>query len=407
MSTMASKSDTVEPAPAKDIVIKKKKRILFGITKANWGGAQRYVFDLATHLPADKFEIIVMGGAAGLLKEKLMSAGIRFIEIAELDKDISFLREPRVFWQILKAIRAEKPDILHLNSPKMAGMGTLAGRMAGVAWIVVTIHGWSFHERRFFAIKLLIAFFSWMTALMAHQTILITEKDLRTAKFLPPYKKGKYRLVHNGIGALELQDDASSTRENLKQIIARLYPDKAGALDEPIWIGTLAELTPNKDPATLVRAAAGLPWRIPVIIIGDGGEREKLIMLIKKLGAEDQILLAGFIPEAARLLSAFTIFVLSSIKEGLPYALLEAGQRGLPVIATNVGGIPDIIEHEMSGILVPAQNAAEMREAIIHLAGDPARRKRLGAALQKKVAHKFGISRMVRETLAVYNQQEL
>ena len=206
-----------------------------------------------------------------------------------------------------------------------------------------------------------------MTALMAHQTILITEKDLRTAKFLPPYKKGKYRLVHNGIGALELQDDASSTRENLKQIIARLYPDKAGALDEPIWIGTLAELTPNKDPATLVRAAAGLPWRIPVIIIGDGGEREKLIMLIKKLGAEDQILLAGFIPEAARLLSAFTIFVLSSIKEGLPYALLEAGQRGLPIIATDVGGIPEMLADNINGLLVKPANAHDLAEKITKL----------------------------------------
>jgi len=404
---MASKSDTVEPAPAKDIVIKKKKRILFGITKASWGGAQRYVFDLATHLPADKFEIIVMGGAAGLLKEKLASTGIRFIEIAELDRDISFSSEPRAFWRILKTIRAEKPDILHLNSPKMAGLGALAGRIARVPQIVTTIHGWTFNERRFFAIKLLIAFFSWMSALMAHQTILITEKDLRTAKFFPPYKKEKYRLVLNGIAALESQDDAASARENLKQIMARLYPDKIAALDEPIWIGTLAELTPNKDPATLIRAAASLPWRIPVIIIGDGGEREKLVRLIKQLGAEDRVFLAGFIPEAARLLSAFTIFVLSSVKEGLPYALLEAGQRGLPVIATDAGGIPDIIEHEMSGILVPVRNAAEIREAIIHLAGDPARRKRLGAALQKKVAHKFGISRMVRETLAVYNQQEL
>src|SRR3989344_6175253 len=98
----------------------------------------------------------------------------------------------------------------------MAGMGTLAGRMAGVAWIVVTIHGWSFHERRFFAIKLLIAFFSWMTALMAHQTILITEKDLRTAKFFPPYKNERYRLVLHGIAAFASPDDDASARGNLK-----------------------------------------------------------------------------------------------------------------------------------------------------------------------------------------------
>ncbi len=394
-----------EHAPAQDIVLKAKKKILFGITKANWGGAQRYVFDLATRLAADKFEIIVMGGAAGLLKEKLTSAGIRFIEITELDRDVSFARELKAFWRILKIIRAEKPDILHLSSPKMAGLGALAGRIARVPRVVVTIHGWSFNERRFFAVKLLIAFFSWITALLAHQTILITQKDLRSARFFPFSQKEKYHLVQNGIAAFESPGDAEASRKELRQIIEKLRPGRTGALDEAIWIGTLAELTPNKDLETLIRVAANLPWQIPIIIIGDGGEREKLAMLVKKLGAEDRVFLAGFIPEAAHLLAAFTIFVLSSFKEGLPYVLLEAGQHGLPVIATNVGGVPDIIEHEVSGILVSSRDADELQKAVLHLAGDPTKRKRLGAALRKKVAHQFGIFRMVRETLTVYNQE--
>ncbi|MBI2096604.1 MAG: glycosyltransferase [Candidatus Sungbacteria bacterium] len=125
-----------------------KRKILFGVTKAGWGGAQRYVFDLITNLPPDKFKVSVMAGAPGLLQNRLETAGIRFIPVSGLGRDIAWLKELEALFGILTAIRKEKPDVLHLNSPKMSGLGAFAGRLLGVPRIIVTVHGWSFAEDR-------------------------------------------------------------------------------------------------------------------------------------------------------------------------------------------------------------------------------------------------------------------
>src|SRR3989344_323690 len=103
-----------------------KKKILFVITKSNWGGAQKYVFDLATNLPKEEFEPVVACGGGGMLAKRLRAEKIRVVEVPSLERDISFIKEIRAFFFLWKLFQKEKPDVVHLNSSKAAALGALA-----------------------------------------------------------------------------------------------------------------------------------------------------------------------------------------------------------------------------------------------------------------------------------------
>src|SRR3989344_4224912 len=159
-----------------------KRKLFFLITKSNWGGAQRYVYDLATHMPENLYDITVVLGAPrvgsteggkGVLLERLHKKNIRTITIAELARDINLWEEIIVFWKLLRLFSRERPDIIHTNSSKMGGLSTVAGRIVFIRRVIFTVHGWPFQEERTGWQKSLIRFFSWLTVIFAHKTIVI------------------------------------------------------------------------------------------------------------------------------------------------------------------------------------------------------------------------------------------
>jgi glycosyltransferase involved in cell wall biosynthesis len=167
-------------------------------------------------------------------------------------------------------------------------------------------------------------------------------------------------------------------------------------------IGTISELHKNKGLDFLISACADLPQNVSVYIIGDGEEKENLLDQIKKLGLENKVFLTGRIENARKYLKAFDIFTLTSRTEALPYVLLEAGLAELSVIASRVGGIPEIIENEKSGILVEAGNVEQISKSLKNLVLEPQKRAYLGHALQEKVEQEFSLEKMISETEKFY-----
>src|SRR3569832_2114274 len=178
-----------------------RQNVLFIITKSNWGGAQKYVFDLATNLPRERFEPVVLcGGAqgsegAGELVAKLTQAGVRVIYIAELGRDLS-IADAAAYRAIRSAFQTEKPDIVHLNSSKAGALGALAAR--GTRRIVFTAHGWPFAERRMLPWKAVAWLGSWVTALFSDTVICVSRQDLKLGQKFP-FAENKCVLIHNGI----------------------------------------------------------------------------------------------------------------------------------------------------------------------------------------------------------------
>ncbi|MDE1925234.1 MAG: glycosyltransferase [Patescibacteria group bacterium] len=332
------------------------RKILFVITKSNWGGAQRYVFDLAANLPKDYFDAAVAFGGTGgenapegLLAQKLKEKNIRTIYIESFVRDVSLRTDFAALRELRALYQKEKPDIVHLNSSKAGGLGALAARMAGVKRIIFTAHGWPFWENRNIVARSLIWIFSWLTVLLSHQVIVISEYDLKVARRMP-FCKRKICLIYNGINP-QMQFGSGEK-------IRSAFPQGARI------IGTIGELNKNKNQQALIEEAKN-NQNLFVAIVGEGEERRALEKKIRTYGLESRVKLFGFML-ASEALRGFDVFTLPSIKEGLPYVLLEAKTAGLPVVANRVGGVGEILDAKDMG--------------------------------------KFSLERMIAETLKVYNR---
>ncbi len=365
-------------------------KIIYGITKSNFGGAQRYVFDLAKHAKLSGHEVAVLCGEGGVLTQKLEEENIRVITIPGFDRDMDLFHDASRLLFIIKTIWREKPDVFHINSAKMGGAGIFTGRLLRVPKIIFTGHGWAFNEPRPEWQKVLIKFFSWLTILAAHQTICVSESFKKDVEHWPLIK-GKTTVIHNGIDKFDLIPREQARRE-------------LGLRDDTLAVGALAELHPIKGLDILIEAwdKFSRHHRAELIIMGEGEERRKLEQLIETLGLSDSITLKGYVGNARRYLSAFDIFCLPSRSENLPYAVLEAGIAGLPVIASSVGGIPEIVESGKDGILVEKENSEDLFSTLLLLSANEDLRKRLGSSLQEKVSQEFSTEKMFRETIATY-----
>ncbi len=375
--------------------------IIYVVTKGRWGGAQRYVYDLATNLPPKRFDPLVVTGEGGQLTQKLMASGVACRQLAWLVRDIKFFNDFAAGQALYRLFKTARPDIIHLNSSKIGLVGALAGRLARVPKIIFTAHGWAFNEDRPRLARAGLKILQWLTVLICHQTIAVSETTKRQLAPWPGARR-KMTLIHNGIKPIVFEERGRA-REIL---LGALAAERTGP-----WLGTISELHKNKGLEYLIQAVAilrvtlanwqGLP--LTLTIIGEGEERKNLEKQIKELGLEKAVFLVGQKDNAASLLPALDIFTLTSITEAFPYALLEAGLAGLPVVASAVGGIPEIITSMESGILIKPRWPSEIARALKFLIENPDKYQKFGAKLRQKVRRDFSTARMVKQTLAVYD----
>lgn len=381
-----------------------KKKLFFGVTKANFGGAQKYVFDLASGLKGD-FDITVIAGNGGILGEKLEQNGVRTVYFPELDRDMDpcLCKETRVFFKLVSLFQKENPEILHLNSSKMGGLGAAAARFSNFLSVILnkprtkiifTAHGWAFNENRPFWQRGLAYFFSWLIVFLSDETIAVSDKTKLDITRFPLIKK-KVTVIKNGIRKIELLPRLEAE----KKIFSEIPPPDVTRLV------TVAELHESKNIRCGIEAVAELissGENISYTILGEGEKRKFLEKLIGKKNINDSVKLFGYLEEAPKYLSAFDIFILPSITEALGYVILEAGAANLPVAATNVGGIPEIVKDGTNGILVPPNNPTALAVAIKKLMQNAGLRKKYGENLNETVMKNFSVERMVQETGSLY-----
>ncbi len=374
-----------------------RKKVLLLITKAHWGGAQRYVFDVATNLPRAEYEVSVAVGGEGELTARLREAGVRVHTLPSLCRDISLLREWRAFRNIISLIKREAPDVLHLNSSKAGGLGGLAGRLLGVPHIVFTAHGWAFNEERRAWERALIYPFVWLTLLFSHRTICVSHATLRDVTALPLVRH-KCTVVHNGITAFPLL----SRTEARAALAARAALPPQARSEDAVWLGTVAELHPSKGHRYLLEALARLERPVRLFLMGAGELEEDLRRQAAALGIHTRVHFLGHVADARRYLKALDVFVLPSLTEALGIAVLEAGYATVPVVASRVGGIPEVLTDGTSGILVPPRDSAALADALRTLLDAPDLRARYANALHETVRTRFSWNATLEGTLRAY-----
>ncbi len=373
------------------------RSILYVITKANWGGAQRYVFELALAARSRGYAVHVACGTQGELTQRLIAESIPVSLVSGLSRDVHFSADLRALASLYRIIRKERPDVVHANSSKAGLIAVVAARLARVPRIIFTAHGWAFNESRPAWQRKIFAVMHWLTALLAHKVICVSEAIRRDARSLPLIED-RLVMLHHGVAPVPTLP-RTEARHGLEGHAKR------GLLGSAFWVGSLAELHPNKGLDTLVQAFAAVATHAPhaiLVLIGAGQDQGRLAALAHQLRIEDRVFFCGHVAQGARYLSALDLFVLPSRSEALGYALLEAGIAGIPSVASKVGGIPEIITDGLNGLLVPAGDSTALSAALRTLIDDAELRTRYGKALQEKVLNEFGEQQMLDQTFALY-----
>lgn len=373
------------------------RTVLYIVTKGTWGGAQRYVFDLMREARARGYAPALAYGEPGLLVERLKAEGFPTEEVSGLARDVSVFGEWKAFFNLLSLLKRERPDIVHLNSSKAGALGALACRIAGVKRILFTAHGFAFSEKRSLLSKCAFFIAHYLTVLLSDVTIAVSSAVAHKTRWWL-FARHKVHIVRNGI---DIQERYS--KEAARTVLIKRAPSLAKHKNG-IWVGTIAELHQNKGldvgiASWRARNHQDASW----ILVGEGEERTRLERL---KGEDPSITFLGFMEDAADVLPAFDIFFLPSRTEALAYVLLEAGGAGIPAVATEVGGMGEIIENGTSGLLGKREDSASLSRALDELMDDEEKCLRYGRALQERVQKLFTKKRMCDETFALYEPTE-
>ena len=348
------------------------------------GGAQTHVLELARALMRDGHALMVLVGGRGEFTEVLARERVPFTSLPSLRRAASPWHDTRAMLELLAALRAFQPELLSTHSSKACMLGGLAARTLGIPSLM-TAHGWLLRPVAQSGPQRVLRSASWLMARLATRTVCVSHYDQALA------------LAHN----LYPSADALPVVHNAVADVPEAC--RATPSGTPPGIVTVTRLSPPKDVDTLLAALAGLralPWTLE--IIGDGPDRAACEAAIDRLGLHDRVVLAGTRDDVAQRLAAAQLFVLSSRREGFPITVVEAMRAGLPVIASDVGGIGEAVAHGETGALVPAGDVPAMRDALRGLLEAPAARERCGAAGRARYEAAFGFEQHYARIWAVY-----
>lgn len=362
-------------------------KVLYVITKADEiGGAQIHLRDMSKKLKDDGHTVIVVTGEDGALVKQLTEYGIEVNIITSLVRQISPLNDLKAIFKLRKFIKNVRPDILSLHSSKAGIIGRLASVLLGVP-VVFTAHGWSFAEGINNNQRKLYALIEKILAPLLDKVITVSHQDKNLAIEMGVLGAEKQIVVHNGIPTL-----------SHSSISGRMCKH-----EEKVRIVCVARFSEQKDHGTLLQALNLLPqvnWEL--VLIGKGPLMENVRNLALTLGVEDKVSFFGERNDVEEILSSSDIFVLPSNWEGLPLSILEAMRAGLPVIATDVGGVSEIITNDINGYLVPPKNIDMLQSRLNKLLSSADLRRRLGQNGKKTFEENFSFEEMYYKTLSVY-----
>ena len=369
-------------------------KILYVITRGGRGGAQQNVLSLAAGMQRAGHEVMfACGDAQGWLVESVRRLGLEPRHLKALERSWNPLKSLALIGEMRTLVAIDQPDLIHFHSSNSL-FGAIGAYILGVyrPKLVFTVHGWSILHpgwRRSTVLKL--AYGVVMKSLMrlVDRVIYVCQfdRDWGLVRGLTPAKKSV--VIPNGLPGEKGFADRAQARRDL------------GLADESFTCGTVARFDYPKNLDLLVSALAQCPG-LDGVLIGDGPEKNRLTRQINAAGLADRVRLLSDVPEASALMPGLDCFVLCSRLEGLPYAVLEAAAAGTPIVATKVGGVPEIIEHGVSGRLVNPGDAPALAQEIHWVADHREEAARLAEAARDKVQREFSEQGMVKKMEFLY-----
>lgn len=432
-------------------MVQNRKKILILITQSVSGGAQKYVFDLATNLDKEKCEVAVAAGGHaergsspaqlggnGELFRQLGIAGVKIFRLKWLRRMICPICDIAAYFEIKRLLGAWQPDVLHLNSSKAAVLGSLAAsrliksgnRSSDPLKVVYTVHGAVFEASFPWLAR---RFFLWLekwTAKYKDKIICVSEHDRHSWLKYNVAPPEKLVTIHNGIDLGINFLPKEEARQKLlnttlchpefisgsNKIIKQIQHDTFSNYQIIGWLGYFY---PEKNLETLINAA-NLILKLPsakqkniiFVIVGSGPQKKSLELQVTSLSRrseatlrdyklQDKILFLGHIPQAQKYLKAFDVFTLPSTKEGLPYTILEAMAAGIPIVASEIGGIPEMVQDGINGFLIRPRDAEALAEKILQILENSDLAQKFSQNSLERIKE-FSLEKMVEQTQKQY-----
>ncbi|MDD5566076.1 MAG: glycosyltransferase family 4 protein [Candidatus Omnitrophica bacterium] len=374
----------------------RKINLLYVVTKLELGGAQQYVFSFLTRLDREKFNIFLFTSDEGYLFAEAAALkdvtleGSRFLE-----RRINPIRDVATLCQLCAFIKKNHIDIVHTNSSKAGIIGRWAAKLTGVKAVIHTVHGWPFHEYQFPWVKFLFIAMERLTCGLTDVFIVTSESDRVKGLRNGIGTEAQYALIYIGFNRQRFTASGEGVRNEL------------AIKGNNALVGTVACLKPQKAPLDFIRLASKVAEKNPdlkvkFLLVGDGVLRKRVERAVHRQGLEGKVILTGWRRDIPELLAAMDIFVLTSLWEGFPFAVLEAMASGRPVVATDTGALREVVDAGSNGYVVPPRAMEAMAERVSFLLRHKDKMRQMGVQAKKTVGSEFDLERMLDLTEALY-----
>ena len=367
-------------------------RILLVITSSHIGGTEKFLYQMVTRLDRARFQPVVCSlKKPGYFAQCLKQQGIRVysLDMPEKINGLTPLYFLLGFVRLVYLIKKEKCDLIHSFLYRANLLARLAGPIAGVSHIISSERCLTRHKHP------LAVWFDRRTVHLSRYVLANSRavaKQLRVRERVSPEK---IRIIYSGIDQKEQQ-----SQEKITALKSSL-----GISSQEYVIGCAARLHPDKGLEDLLRAAAIIGKNFllfRILLVGDGPQRGYLQEMAHALGIGQHVIFTGFRTDVDSLIQTFNLFVLPSFEEGFSLAVMEAMVFGIPVITARVGGMPEIIISNKTGILVPSHEPQVLAQEILRLMHNPRLAQKLGAAGKLQVKNKFSFSQCLEQIENVY-----
>ena len=360
-----------------------KPRILYFITKAEVGGAQVHLAELINSFHTE-FDIHLATGGDGFLAEEARGLGVPVALLKNLVPAMHPWKDVSALTEASELVANVRPDVIHAHSSKAGVIARLAA-LRSRRKSVFTVHGWSFADGVSWQRRILTVPVETLVSRFTDRIIMVSESDRRLAERYHVGRPGHLVVIHNGIRDVPWRSNPAGGFPARVIMVARFAPPKAhGQL--------LQSLASIKD----------MPWAL--WLVGDGPVRSSVEQWSWRLGIQDRVTFLGERRDVAELLAQCQIFALVSNWEGLPLTILEAMRAGLPVIASDVGGVREAVVDGESGFLVPCGHVDFLQDRLFRMIKSPELRVQMGQAGRARYERRFALPQMLDETRRVYQQ---
>ena len=383
---------------------KKVIKIVRIIARLNIGGPAINAVLLSEGLNDNGFKTTFVTGSIekdeGDMSYFAYERGVRPVIVNELSREINVFKDLIALWKIYKIVKKEKPDIVHTHTAKAGALGRIAAILAGVPVRVHTFHGHVFDgyfnnaaTRIFIAIE---RFLGRFTAKIISVSNSVANDVVMRYNIVP---KGKVAVIPLGFD-LQRFFAIDKYKGNLKK--------ELGLNEDILLVGIVGRLVPIKnhkmflDAARKILATSHYSLTTKFIIVGDGELRQELEEYVDKIGIRQHVVFLGWRRDLESIYADLDIVCLTSLNEGTPVSLIEAMACGKPVVATDVGGVKDIVKESINGLLVPSGDVDGFRSAIINILQDNEKRMRMGDNGREFVRANFGKGRLIEDTKRLY-----